>query len=390
MERIRLSLKQQLQLVLPYAYHNIKEQFIIVVPVCLYIMFFQLVVLRYGLAQIGVMTGGIACVFLGLAFFLEGIKIGLVPIGEIVGNTLPKRYSSLVVLLFAFFLGLMASFGEPVLGTLQMAGTHIKQEQAPLLYALLVGEPLYLVFTVGLGVGIAVLIGTLRFIYGWSLKVLILPLVTGAIALTILASSNEVLASAIGLAWDTGAVIVGPVLCPLVLALGVGVCRASGKTSPTMAGFGMVGLVSVVPIAAVVILTFGLYWFGGERFEAPGVGTKKEQAAEKKEAAPKAAAAAGALAALPKSLDFSTYYPKLRQLSIPGSLAYEACTGRLGLLGPEERGLFGAAYAVNAEKRTIEQRAKISPEVRNRLPAVLGKLGVDFSATPSAIGRAGL
>ena len=93
MEKIQLSFKEQMRLILPYAYHNIKEQIIVVVPVCLYLVLFQVVIMRYGFAQISYLTGGIACVFIGLAFFLEGIRIGPVPIGEIVGNTLPKKYS---------------------------------------------------------------------------------------------------------------------------------------------------------------------------------------------------------------------------------------------------------------------------------------------------------
>jgi hypothetical protein len=96
----------------------------------------------------------------------------------------------------------------------------------------------------------------LRFIRGWSLKWVVLPLVGLAITLTIAASRSHNLTTAIGLAWDTGAVIVGPVCCPLVLALGLGVCRAAGRADSGMAGFGTVGLISVMPIAMVVTLCF--------------------------------------------------------------------------------------------------------------------------------------
>ncbi|MBN2284328.1 MAG: DUF1538 family protein, partial [Deltaproteobacteria bacterium] len=104
------------------------------------------------------------------------------------------------------------------------------------------------------------------FLYGWSLKPIILPLVACALILTILASRQHNLATAVGLAWDTGAVIVGPVLCPLVLSLGLGVCRATGKSDTSMAGFGMVGLISVLPITMVVLLTFLLSVILGDDF----------------------------------------------------------------------------------------------------------------------------
>jgi hypothetical protein len=162
------------------------------------------------------------------------------------------------VLVFAFLLGNLAAFGEPVIGSLQIAGAGVDPAQAPLVYTLLVSRPMLLVATISVGVGIAVVVGTLRFIRGWSLKWVVLPLVATAIALTLAASGSHELSSAVGLAWDTGAVIVGPVLCPLVLALGMGVCRAAGRADTGMAGFGMVGLISVVPIAMVILLSFAL------------------------------------------------------------------------------------------------------------------------------------
>lgn len=257
-ERIRVTFGQAMRILLPYSAHHIVEQIIIVVPVCLYLALFQIVVLQYGLSRVGWIVGGITLVILGLAFFLEGIRIGLVPVGERIGDTLPARCSLPVVLAFAFVLGNLAAFGEPVIGSLQIAGAGVDPGKAPLLYALLVGRPAYLTITISLGVGVAVVIGTLRFIYGWSLKPIVLPLVGLSVVLTLVASRTHDLSTAIGLAWDTGAVIVGPVLCPLVLSLGLGVCRATGRSDTGMAGFGMVGLISIVPIAAVTVLAFAL------------------------------------------------------------------------------------------------------------------------------------
>lgn len=379
MQKVNLSLREKMRLIIPYAYHNIKEQMLVVVPVCLYIVLFQVVILRYPLMQVGFLTGGIVLVFLGLAFFLEGIRIGLVPIGEIVGNTLPKQRGPVVILLFAFFLGILASIGEPVLGTLQMAGAQLKPEHAPLLYTLLVGKPIFLVATVSLGVGIAVVIGTLRFLYGWSLKPIILPLLMIGIALTLWAASNDMLASAIGLAWDTGAVIVGPVLCPLVLALGLGVCRASGKTSPSMAGFGMVGLISVVPIAAVVILTFVLYGTGNS------VPAHKNHNLETSVTEKESRGAQ--VTKLPKTLDFEVYYPRLRQLELPSDLPYEGTVSKVQNLENSRRELFSRIYEVSVEEKSIRLKQSIPVAARKDAPALLATLGVDAKNKSAALFR---
>jgi len=258
--KIKVTLSQAMRILIPFFWHKIKEQIIIVVPVCLYLAFVQFTLLQYGLTKISAIIGGICVVILGLAFFLEGVRIGLVPVGETIGDTLPRVCSVRTVLLFAFILGNLAAFGEPVIGSLQMAGAGIDPQRAPLLHKLLVRNSAILTLTISLAVGVAVVIGTARFIFNWSLKPLVLPLVAFVIVLTLFSSQNQNLATAVGLAWDTGAVIVGPVLCPLVLALGSGVCRATGKADSGMAGFGLVGLISIVPIAAVILLSlaFGL------------------------------------------------------------------------------------------------------------------------------------
>lgn len=256
--RVRVTFSQALAIVGPYLWHLLKEQLLIVVPVCLYLAFVQFTVLQHGLSKIGTIVGGVTLVVLGLTFFLEGVRIGLVPVGETIGDTLPRSCSLKVVLLFAFLLGNLAAFGEPVIGSLQLAGQGIDPEKAPLLHLLLVQQPLLLTLTISLAVGVAVVIGTARLIFGWSLKPIVLPLVGFAVLLTLYSAQDAKLASAIGLAWDTGAVIVGPVLCPLVLALGLGVSRATGKADSGMGGFGSVGLVSIVPIAAVILLTLAL------------------------------------------------------------------------------------------------------------------------------------
>ncbi len=254
--QISLGPRQILAILLPYSWHHIKEQLFVVAPVCFYLVLFQLLLLGTGIERAGVITGGTVLVVFGLIFFLEAVRIGLGPLGEIIGDTLPRKASLPVVLAFAFALGVVGAFGEPVIGSLQIAGAGVDPAKAPILHALLVGRPLLLALTIAVAVGIAVLLGTMRIVFGWSLKPLVLTLVGTSITLTLVASRDPRLASAVGLAWDTGAVIVGPVLCPLVLALGLGVSRATGRADSGMAGFGMVGMISVLPIAIVVLLTF--------------------------------------------------------------------------------------------------------------------------------------
>jgi len=262
--RIKVTLRQASAILLPYLWHKAKEQIITVVPVCAYLALFQLIILQHGLSKIAWISGGIVMVIMGLMFFLEGVRISLAPVGEMIGDTLPKRSSMFILLVFSFLLGILGAFGEPVIGSLQIAGSGVDPAKAPLLYEILVRKPIYLTLVISFGVGLAVTLSTLRTLYGWSLKPLIIPIVGFCVVATLLASRYEQLATAIGLAWDCGAVIVGPVLCPLVLALGLGIFRATGKSDSSMAGFGIAGLISVMPIIAVIALTFILSLLGTE------------------------------------------------------------------------------------------------------------------------------
>jgi hypothetical protein len=266
--RIKVTFRQAAAILLPYVWHIAKEQIITVVPVCAYLALFQIIILQHGLSRIAWICGGIVMVVMGLMFFLEGVRISLAPVGETIGDTLPKRSSMLILLVFSFLLGILGAFGEPVIGSLQIAGSGIDPAKAPLLYKILVQNPIYLTLVISFGVGLAVTLSTLRTLYGWSLKPLIIPIVGFCVLGTLLASRDEQLATAIGLAWDCGAVIVGPVLCPLVLALGLGIFHASGKSDSSMAGFGIAGLISVMPIIAVITLTFVLSFLGMEPIDS--------------------------------------------------------------------------------------------------------------------------
>jgi hypothetical protein len=93
-----------------------------------------------------------------------------------------------------------------------------------------------LVLSVGGGVGLATAIGTVRFIYGWSLKPLIYMTLTPVLLGSIWFATQPELAKVLGLAFNCGAVTT--VTVPLVLSLGIGIAHAAGKGSDSLSGFG--------------------------------------------------------------------------------------------------------------------------------------------------------
>ncbi len=253
-KKIRLNLRQALALLLPYIRDRITSQIKSVWLIILYLVFFQTFILRMAISDATVIAIGIGFVVIGLAVFMEGLFLGLMRLGSLVGSGLPKKSPVLIVLAFGLLLGFLATLAEPSIQVLQMAGKSVKPWEAPLLFVLLNKYANYLVYAVGAGVGVAVALGMLRFYYSLSLKPFIYLLVGTLVMATVWATLDPNLKNIIGLAWDCGAVTTGPVTVPLVLALGIGISRMVGSADTEATGFGVVTLASLLPIVAVFCL----------------------------------------------------------------------------------------------------------------------------------------
>lgn len=282
-QTVKLGALTTLTVLWPYLREKFLEQLSSIWFIVAYLVFFQVVMLRLPVVYATMIAAGIATVALGLMFFMEGLRLGLMPLGEAIGNVLPRKAGLVVILSFAFVVGVGATFAEPAIAVLKAAGSGVAPNQAPLLYSLLNDFSGQLVASVGLGVGVAVALGVARFFYGWSLKLLILPLVTALSLLTWWAYENDVMNPIIGLAWDSGAVTTGPVTVPLVLALGIGVCRIVGKGDTSAAGFGIVTLASLFPILAVLLLGITHYamddYYGAKHYAGATSNAQKDSSA---------------------------------------------------------------------------------------------------------------
>ena len=252
--RVKLTPGETYQLIHPYVSVRFMEQVRAVLPLGIYLLLFQILILRELEADYWIITAGLFAVIAGLMFFMEGLKLGLMPFGTIIGSTLPRNSPLPLVLFITLLLGIGVTFAEPAIGALKAAGENVSVEQAPYLYALLNEWSDTLVLVVGFSVGLAAVLGTLRFLYGWSLKPMIYASLAPVLTLTIYSAFDPEMEKIIGLAWDCGAVTTGPVTVPLVLSLGIGIAAAAGKGDSGLSGFGIVTLASLFPITGVLLL----------------------------------------------------------------------------------------------------------------------------------------
>jgi len=252
--KIKISFGQAFGLLAPYVKDRVMGQVKSVWLIILYLIVFQTVILGIRVVDASIIAIGIALVVAGLTFFMEGLFLGLMPLGELVGVKLPQKSTLPFILSFALILGFLATLAEPAIQILQVAGSAVKPWEAPLLFLLLTKHSHILVYSVGAGVGMAVAFGMMRFYYNWSLKPFIYILVGGLVAFTIWAFFDQNMLTITGLAWDCGAVTTGPVTVPLILALGIGISRMVGSVESGTMGFGVVTLASLFPILTVLLL----------------------------------------------------------------------------------------------------------------------------------------
>ena len=135
--KMKLGGGDVLKILQPYLSTRFIDQARAVVPLALYLALFQYLVLQTPVMDASIIAGGLFAVMIGLMMFMEGLKLGLMPFGEIIGNTLPRKLPLPGVLCIAFLLGIGVTFAEPAIGALQVAGSIVDPEQAPYLLSLI-------------------------------------------------------------------------------------------------------------------------------------------------------------------------------------------------------------------------------------------------------------
>lgn len=261
-----LSAGRKATLIGGFVKEKLLEQVRAVAFVTLWLAGFQTLVLRVPIARFWEVSGGILLVVAGLALFMEGLFLAVMPLAERCGLRLPRVRSLKTVLTFAAVLGVVATCAEPSIGVLKQQGSAVEPWREPLLYYLLNGGAGWLIGAIAAGVGVSVVVGVLRFVRGWALKPMLYPLIPVLLAVTAWAVLDARTAGIVGLAWDSGGVTTGPVTVPLVIALGVGVSRIAGRKEDAGGGLGVVTFASALPVLAV----FGVALWLAPSFPEPG------------------------------------------------------------------------------------------------------------------------
>lgn len=222
-------------------------------PIFLVITFFQIIVFQQPFPNLTGILVGTACVILGLALFVQGLEMGLFPIGEAMATAMTRKGSLIGLLVFAFLLGFGTTVAEPALIAVAAEAAEIaglggaigNTEEAKNSYAF------GLRMTVAVSVGAALVLGVFRILVGWPIQYFIIGGYILVVSITFFAPPEIV-----GIAYDSGGVTTSTITVPLVTALGVGLASTIKGRNPMLDGFGLIAFASLTPMIFVMI--FGM------------------------------------------------------------------------------------------------------------------------------------
>ena len=235
--------------------HTLLDTIKDVVPILLILFGFQWLVLRRPVPRLRQVMAGFAYILIGLAFFLEGLKLALFPIGKLMATQLtdpaflfgpdlllhPEQVEWTAygwVYLFALAIGFSTTIAEPSLLAVAIKANEISAGGIGV-WGLRVA--------VAIGVAIGIWLGVFRIITGDPLHWYILAGYVVVVVQTLFAPR-----AIVALAYDSGGVTTSTVTVPLVTALGLGLASTVPGRSPALDGFGLIAFASLFPIISVI------------------------------------------------------------------------------------------------------------------------------------------
>lgn len=223
----------------------LKDSFRDLLPIVLVILFFQLAIIQ-SVPEGWMSTAiGLVIVGIGLAIFLQGLEIGIFPVGEGLARDFAKSGKTVWIMIFAFLIGFGTTIAEPALAVIADKAASISSGRidATILRLVVAGS-----------VGFAILLGVYRIIKGHAIHYYIIVGYILVVGVTFFAPKEI-----IGLAYDLGGVTTSTVTVPLVAALGIGLASSIKDRNPVIDGFGLIAFASLTPMIFVQIYGITVY-----------------------------------------------------------------------------------------------------------------------------------
>lgn len=214
----------------------IKEVSVIIFPILLVLVVFQLCTRQYRRKQILRMLMGLLYTLIGTILFLTGVNVGFAPVGTLLGAELAGGPFKWLLIPVGALVGFYIVKAEPAV---QLLNHQVEEITGGTVSRTSMNHCL------SIGVSAAVGLSMLRILTGINIYWILIP---GYLMALLMARMVEPIF--IGIAFDSGGVASGPMTSTFLLPMAIGACTGVGGNVMTDA-FGVVALVALAPIIAI-------------------------------------------------------------------------------------------------------------------------------------------
>ncbi|MDR2523167.1 MAG: DUF1538 domain-containing protein [Synergistaceae bacterium] len=229
--------------------HGLTESFwdvgMVVVPIVGIFGIFQVTHLRLSRTELVRIGVGILYLLFGLTIFLAGVDKGFMPAGKYLGEAMGALDYNWILIPICLAIGACVLVAEPAVHVLTKQVEEITNGSI---------SRRTLLFSMALGVGVAMSLAMVRILFQVPVWWVILPGYCLALAMTFFVPGMFV-----GIGFDSGGVAAGAMSATFVLPFTIGVCEAVGGDIMLNA-FGVVGTVSMMPPITLQIIGMLYNW----------------------------------------------------------------------------------------------------------------------------------
>lgn len=219
---------------------NLKEVVIAILPMTLLIVILTFIFAPLDSDEMISFLFGAGMMMIGMTLFLFGADYSMMEVGRLVGKYMIKKKSLTILIALGFMIGIVITIAEP---SVQVLGQQVNQiSEGKIGRVLLIG-------IVSVGTGVFLAFALLRVVFKLSYYQLMAIGYVGVLVASFF-TSNEFMP----IAFDSGGVTTGPITVPFILALAGGLTSMIRQETSANDSFGMVGIASLGPILAVMIL----------------------------------------------------------------------------------------------------------------------------------------
>ena len=219
---------------------NLKEVVIAILPMTLLIVILTFIFAPLDSDEMISFLFGAGIMMIGMTLFLFGADYSMMEVGRLVGKYMIKKKSLTILIALGFMIGIVITIAEP---SVQALGQQVNQiSEGKIGRVVLIG-------IVSVGTGVFLTFALLRVVFKLSYYQLMAIGYVGVLVASFF-TSNEFMP----IAFDSGGVTTGPITVPFILALAGGLTSMIRQETSANDSFGMVGIASLGPILAVMIL----------------------------------------------------------------------------------------------------------------------------------------